>query len=188
LSTANLKYNTNTHTGPSFSLKIRLQRSLWNVVYYCFFRYSPRPFHEWRSFILRSFGAKVGKHVHIYPGVKIWAPWNLELNDECGVANGAILYSQNKIYLGYRSIISQGAHICTGSHDYTKKGHPLITSPIHIGRQSWIAAEAFIHPGVNIGEGAVIGARSVVTEDMPPWMVCTGHPCKPLKERVFNDR
>jgi putative colanic acid biosynthesis acetyltransferase WcaF len=182
-----MSINSDTYTGASFSLQNRIARVAWNIIYQVLFRFSPRPFHKWRAMILRIFGAKVGKGVHVYPGVKIWAPWNLELGDECGVADGAVLYSQGKISIGYRAIISQGAHICTGTHDYTKKGHPLITSPIYIGTQSWIAAEAFVHPGVTIGDGAVIGARSVVIKDMPAWMVCAGHPCTPIKERIITD-
>jgi putative colanic acid biosynthesis acetyltransferase WcaF len=127
--------------------------------------------------------------VHVYPGVRIWAPWNLVLERECGVASGTILYSQGLITIGERVVISQGAHLCAGTHDYTKPGFPLVTLPIVIGNHSWIAAEAFIHPGVTIGEGSVIGARSVVTRDMPSWMICVGNPCKPVKGRpVFpND-
>ncbi len=180
-------HNTNTHTGPSFSKKNRIGRLIWIVVSSIFFRLSPKPFHAWRSFLLRLFGAKVGKGVHVYPGVKIWAPWNITLDDGCGIANGAILYSQGKISIGKRAVISQGAHICAGTHDFTKAGFPLITKPINIGEQSWIAAEAFIHPGVTIGEGSVIGARSVVTKDMPAWMICTGHPCKPINQRVLSE-
>lgn len=182
-----MKHNTDTYTGASFSLKNRLKRLVWNVVYAVFFRLSPRPFHAWRAFLLRLFGAKIGKGVHIYPKVIIWAPWNLEAKDEAGVANGTDLYTQGKITLGYRSIVSQRSFVCSGTHDYTKKGHPLITAPIVIGDYAWVAAEAFIHPGVTIGEGAVIGARSVVTKDMPAWTVCGGFPCKPLKERKFVD-
>ncbi len=111
----------------------------------------------------------------------------LELGDECGIASGAELYSQGKITIGYRAIISQGTYVCTGTHDYTKRGHPLYTKPIVIGDKVWLAAYCFIHPGVTIGQGAVIGARSVVTKDMPAWMVCAGHPCKPLKERVMEN-
>jgi len=113
--------NTNTYNEPSFSLQNRLLRTFWNIVYVLFFKYSPRPFHFWRSFLLRSFNAKIGKGVHIYPKVIIWAPWNLEIADEVGVGNGAILYSQDKIKIGYRAIISQGTHVCTGTHDYEKK-------------------------------------------------------------------
>lgn len=180
-------HNQDTFVGPSFSLKNRLGRVAWGVINLLFFRYSPKPLHAWRSFILRCFGASVAKGVHVYPGVKIWAPWNLELKTECGIANGVTLYSQGKITIGYRSVISQNVYVCAGSHDYTQKGFPLITSPINIGDQAWVAAGAFIHPGVTIGNGCVIGACSVVTKDMPQWMVCAGHPCKPIKERILVD-
>ncbi|MEO6221318.1 MAG: WcaF family extracellular polysaccharide biosynthesis acetyltransferase [Ginsengibacter sp.] len=178
-----LMHNQDTFTGPSFSMRNRIGRVLWDATYIILFRFSPNPFHRWRSFLLRCFGAKIGSGVHVYPGVKIWAPWNIILDNECGIANGAILYSQDKIKIGTRSVISQGAHLCTGTHDYTQQGFPLITSPINIGDHVWVAAETFIHPGVTIGTGSVIGARSVVNKDMPSWMICTGHPCKPLKER-----
>lgn len=177
-------HNQNTHTGPSFSLKNRIARVIWNVVNLFFFKYSPKPLHSWRAFLLKLFGATVGKKVHVYPKVSIWAPWNLVLDDECGIANGVTLYSQGKIRIGKRTVISQGAHLVAGTHDYTDPGFPLITSPINIGAYVWIASEAFIHPGVTIGMGSVIGARSVVNKDLPEWMVCAGSPCKPIKERI----
>ncbi len=178
--------NTNTYTGPSFSLKNRIARVIWGVVQVSLFRLSPKPMHSWRSFLLRLFGATIGKGVHVYPGVKIWAPWNLDLGEECGIANGAILYSQGKITIGSRTVISQGSHLCAGTHDYNVPGFPLITKPINIGNNAWVAAEAFIHPGVSIADGCVIGARSVVVNNMPAWTVCGGHPCKPIKERTLS--
>ena len=178
--------NVDTHTGPSFSLRNRLGRIVWGLTSFLLFRFSPKPLYAWRSFLLRCFGAKVGHGVHVYPGVKIWAPWNLKLEDESGIASGVILYSQGKITIGKRTVVSQGAHLVTGTHDYSDVGFPLITKPIHIGDYAWIATEAFIHPGVTIGAGCVIGARSVVNRDMPAWMVCAGHPCKPLKARKMN--
>lgn len=180
-------HNQDTYTGPSFTLRNRIARVIWGITALLLFRYSPKPLHSWRSFLLRCFGAKVGNGVHVYPGVKIWAPWNLELDDECGIANGAILYSQGKITIGKRAVVSQGSHLCAGTHDYTLPGFPLITRPIFISDHAWVAAESFIHPGVTIGEGCVVGARSVVTKNMPAWMVCAGHPCKPLKERIINE-
>ncbi|WP_373056953.1 putative colanic acid biosynthesis acetyltransferase [Zunongwangia sp. H14] len=184
----NFSANTNedTFTGPSFSFQNRLKRLIWNLACFFLFRFTPNPFHAWRAFLLRLFGAKLGKRVHVYPGVKIWAPWNLELGDECGIANGVTLYSQGKIVIGKRAVISQGAHLVAGTHDYTKPGFPLYTRPINVGAHAWIAAEAFVHPGVKIGEGSVIGARAVVSRDMPTWMVCAGHPCVPVKERKLE--
>lgn len=176
-------HNQDTYRGPSFSLSNRIGRFIWDATALVLFKYSPKPFHAWRSFLLRCFGAKIGKNVHVYPKVKIWAPWNLDLADECGIANGAILYSQDKITIGKKAVISQGAHLCAGTHDYNSKGFILVTKPITIGDYAWVATEAFIHPGVKIGKGCVIGARSVVGKHMPEWMVCSGSPCIPIKKR-----
>jgi putative colanic acid biosynthesis acetyltransferase WcaF len=171
------------HTGPSFSRRNRLARAVWGVVSALLFRCSPRPWHAWRSFLLRCFGATVGDRCHIYPRVSIWAPWNLVCGDEVGVADGVTLYNQAPITLGFRCVISQGSHLCTGTHDYTSPRFELVAHPIHVGRQAWICAECFVHPGITIGNGAVVGARSVVTQDLPEWMVCAGHPCQVLKAR-----
>jgi putative colanic acid biosynthesis acetyltransferase WcaF len=105
------------------------------------------------------------------------------MDDYAAVANGALLYTQGKITIGKHAVISQGAHLCAGTHDYNLPNFPLYTKPIIVGEYAWVAAEAFIHPGITIGEGCVIGARAVVTKDMPSWMVCSGHPCKPIKPR-----
>ena len=132
--------NSDTFVGPSFSLKNRIYRILWSITFLLLFRYSPKPLHLWRCLVLRLFGAKIGKGVHVYPKVEIWAPWNLIIGDETGIANGVILYSQDKIVIGKRVVISQGSHLCTGTHNFKKKGFPLITKPITIGDQVWIAA------------------------------------------------
>ncbi|MCX7801130.1 MAG: WcaF family extracellular polysaccharide biosynthesis acetyltransferase [Fimbriimonadales bacterium] len=174
------------HTGPCFTLANRVRRALWGAAYLLLFRPSPRPCHAWRAFLLRLFGAKIGRGVHVYAKARVWAPWNLEIGDESGVADDAILYTMAPILLGRRVVVSQGAHLCAGTHDYEDPGFRLTASPIRVGDRAWIAAEAFVHPGVTIGEGAVIGARSVVTKDMPAWTVCAGHPCKPLKPRVLR--
>lgn len=173
-------------TEPSFSLNNRFARLLWKMSASIFFRYSPTPFFKWRAFLLRMFGAKVGKGTHVYPYVKIWAPWNLDLGDECGIANGVNLYCQAKIAVGRRTVISQGTNLVAGTHDYSLPGFPLITKPIHLGDHVWIAAEVFVHPGITIGTGSVVGARSVVIKNLPEWMVCTGHPCQPIKRRILK--
>lgn len=122
----------------------------------------------------------------MYAGVKVWAPWNLNVGEEAGIADGVILYTMAPIVIGRRAVISQGAHLCAGTHDYEDPGFRLYAEPITIGDDAWVCAEAFVHPGVTIGAGAVIGARSVVTKSMPDWMVCAGHPCRPLKPREMR--
>jgi len=173
-------------TGPSFTLRNRFARVIWNAVCLLAFRFSPRPLHAWRAWILRCFGARLGRNCHIYPGAKIWAPWNLKCGDEVGVADGVILYNQAPIRLANRVVISQGSHLCTGTHNHESERFELVAQPIVVGERAWICAEVFVHPGVTIGEGAVIGARAVVTRNMPKWMVCAGHPCEPIKPREMN--
>jgi putative colanic acid biosynthesis acetyltransferase WcaF len=178
--------NTDPFIGPCFKLKNRIARAIWNAAYFLFFRLSPRPLHPWRRMILRFFGAKIGKGCHIYPRAKIWAPWMLQCGDESGIADGVTIYNQALIRIGKRCVISQGSHLCTGSHDYDSPQFSLVAKPITIGNYAWVAAECFVHPSVTIGDGTIIGARSVVTRDMPSWTVCAGHPCKPVKPRKLR--
>ena len=179
---------TNAYTSPSFTLKNRLRRAVWNLFYVLLFRFSPRLFHSWRNFLLRTFGAKIGKGCHVYPRAKVWAPWNLIMEDYSCLADDVVCDSMDKVHIGKKVVVSQGTHIVTGSHDYTDPKFRLFTRPVAIGSHAWIAAEVFICPGVRIGEGAVVGARSVVTRDIPAWRVCAGDPCKPLKEREIKGK
>jgi putative colanic acid biosynthesis acetyltransferase WcaF len=169
---------------PSFTVLHRARRLAWNATYSIFFRLSPRPLHGWRVFLLRLFGAHLGEGCHIYPGVRIWAPWNLYLGKYVGVADGAILYSMDRIDIGDYAVISQGAHLCGGTHDYNSANFQLVTKPVFIGAHTWVCADVFIHPGVSIAEGVVVGARSVVNKSlMEPWTVCSGYPCEKVAVR-----
>lgn len=175
------------YTQASFSLSNRMQRILWKVSYLLLFRFTPRPFHAWRSTMLRLFGAQIGKDVHVYPQVDIWAPWNLKIGDKVGIANGVTLYSMDRIEIGNYCVISQGSHLCAGSHDYNSQNFQLFTKPIVVRDHAWICAEAFISLGVTIPEGAVVGARAVVTKTLEdPWAVYAGNPCKRIKARKNN--
>ena len=172
------------YRGPSFSLQHRLKRQLWNVVCALLFRTSPRPFHAWRALLLRAFGATLGTGCHVYPSVKVWAPWNLHLGNFVGVGDGARLYCMDKIEIGDYAVISQGAHLCGGTHDYNSANFQLVIKPIVIGAYAWICADAFIHAGVSISDGAVVGARAVVTRSLvEPWAVYSGNPCKQVNIR-----
>lgn len=178
--------NSKPLEGPSFTLANRLARLLWHFVWLLLFRPSPAPLHLWRRWLLRAFGATIGSGCHIYSDARIWAPWNLHMAAKACLGPRVICYSMAPIHLGERVVVSQGAHLCTGSHDYTSANFPLFAKPITIGADAWICTEAFLGPGVQIGEGAVIGARSVVTRDQPAWMVCAGNPAHPVKQRILD--
>lgn len=165
----------------------RLRRFAWELVWLFLFRTTPRwTLHGWRRSLLRAFGAKVGEGVRVAPSCKVWAPWNLEVGDYSALGDAVDCYSMNKITIGSKVAISQRAFLCAGSHDVATLLRPLITKPINIGDHVWIAAESFVHPGVTIGVGAVVGARSVVTRDLPEWSICVGHPCRPIKSRQVS--
>ena len=181
-----MSINSNTLVGPSFTLKNRLLRLFWSIISCIFFKHTPRPFHAWRALILRSFGAQLGQGCHIYPSVRIWAPWNLKMGNQSCLGDDCRVYNQAFITLGHQTIISQNVHLCTGTHAYETPGFPLKAYPINIGSHAWIAADSFIGPGVKIGESCIIGARSVVIKDLPAQFLCVGHPCTPKKPRILS--
>lgn len=156
---------------------------VWTLLY----RPSPRPAHIWRRCLLRAFGAKVGHGAHPYPGAKIWAPWNLEIGDDSSLADAVDCYCVDKIRIGNNVTVSQYSFLCTATHDYEDRCFKLVTAPIIIGDNAWICADVFIGPGVTIGVGSVIGARSTVFSDIGAWMVAAGSPAKPIKARVVRN-
>lgn len=172
----------------NLSIKNKLGRFVWNICYWFLFRPFPtRIFSEWRCILLRFFGAKIGNNNTIYKSAKIWAPWNLVIGNNSCISNGVNLYNPGEIIIGDNVVISERAFICTPSHNITDKNFPLITTQIKIKDNSWIAAEAFVGPGVTIGEGAVVGARAAVFKDVAPWSVVGGNPAVFLKKRVIKE-
>ena len=165
------------YTQPSFSLGNRFTRALWGFVWLLLFRPSPRSFHAWRSMLLRLFCAQLGEKVHVYPNVKIWLPSLLVIGNRVGIANGVTLYNMATIHIGDNCVVSQGAHLCTGSHDIDSANFQLITKPIILSANVWVCADTFIGPGVNIAEGCVLGARAVVVKSIThSWTVWAGNP------------
>jgi putative colanic acid biosynthesis acetyltransferase WcaF len=164
----------------------QLGRLIWGIVWALFYRPSPRPMHTWRCFLLRIFGAKLGKAVHPYPASWVWAPWNLEMGDHASLADGVDCYCVDRIRIGAHAVISQYTFLCGASHDYEQRDFPLYSKPITIGEGVWVAADVFVAPGVTIGDGAVVAARSTVTKDVEPWTVVAGTPAKVLKKREIR--
>lgn len=159
-------------------------RLVWGVAWALLFKPTPRwAMHGWRRGLLRLFGARIGQGCRIDPTCMIWAPWNLDLGDFVALGPNVDCYTMDKIVIGSKTTISQRAFLCTGSHDVASLRRPLITKPIKIGDHAWVAAEAMVMPGVSVGEGAVIGARALVTRDMPAWTICAGNPCQPKRRR-----
>jgi putative colanic acid biosynthesis acetyltransferase WcaF len=109
------------------------------------------------------------------------------MGDHACLSEGVDCYCVAKISIGAHSTVSQYSFLCTASHDYSKTSMPLVAAPINIGDRVWITADVFVGPGVTIGDGAVVTARSSVFSNLPPWVVARGNPAVPAKPRKFND-
>lgn len=165
-----------------WSTKAKIGRLLW-VMCNPLFRFSPRTFWGWRRILLRAFGAKVGADVHIYPTVRITIPWNLDIADGCAIGDRAILYALGPIRIGPRATVSQYAHLCAGTHDWRDPSMPLIKATIVVGADAWVCADAFIGPGVTIGDHAIVGARAVAVKNVEPSAIVAGNPARKIKTR-----
>jgi putative colanic acid biosynthesis acetyltransferase WcaF len=165
------------------SLANKLARLLWGIVWATLYRCSPRVCHAWRCLLLRIFGAKVGEGAHPCPSAKIWAPWNLTMEPHSCLADAVDCYCVAPITIGAYATVSQYSYLCSASHDFRDATMPLVAAPIVIEAYAWVAADVFVGPGVKIGEGSIVGARSTVVQDVPPWVVVAGSPVRQIGVR-----
>jgi putative colanic acid biosynthesis acetyltransferase WcaF len=157
---------------------------LWWLVQSTLFACSPQFMFGWRRWLLRFFGAKIGQGVLIRPSVKTTYPWKVSIGDFAWIGDDVVLYSLGEIEIGDHAVISQRTYLCAASHDYTQVDFPIYEQKICIGSQAWLATDVFVAPGVSVGIGAIVGARSSVFQDLPPMWVCIGTPAKPIKPRI----
>lgn len=167
----------------TFSLRNRLVRACFGTVWFIFARWTPPQMAVWRNLILRLFGARLDSTSRVYSSVRIWLPSNLILGTNSSIGPGAIIYNMAPIRIGARVVISQRAHLCAGTHAFRVSSFQLIAKPIQIGDGAWIATEAFVGPGVEIGRNAVLGARAVTTRSLDENTVYAGNPAKALGKR-----
>lgn len=156
---------------------------LWWLVQGTAFRFSPQVAYGFRRWLLRCFGAKVGRHVLVRPTATITYPWKVGLGDYCWIGDDVVLYSLGNISVGKHAVVSQRSYVCAGDHDYSAPDFRIRARDINIGDGVWVATDVFVGPGVTIKEGAVVGARSSVFRDLPAGFVCFGTPCKPKFRR-----
>lgn len=172
--------------GPSFSVGNRVARVIWRTAWLLLARFTPPPLHGWRRLVIRAFGGRVGANARVHASASIWLPANLELGDNVLIGPGVILYNQGRIAIGSNTVISQRAHICASSHDYRDPAFPLVFRPVSIGKHCWVAAEAFVGPGVEMGDYAVLGARGALFGNAEPAGVYSGNPAQLIKRREMQ--
>ena len=169
--------------GPTFALRDRLKRLAWTVSWTTLASWTPPRLQPLRRFLLELFGATIHPTAMVRGSARIWWPGNLSMGAHASLGPGAICYNVARIELDDFAIVSQRAHLCTGSHDIDDPDFPLVARPIRIGRHAWVASEAFVGPGVEIGDGAVLGARGVAARSLDAWTVYAGNPARPVRLR-----
>lgn len=168
---------------PGFRGRSGILVQLWWLVQWFLFRPSPQVLYGFRRFLLRLFGAQVGAHVLVRPTAWITYPWKLSIGNYSWIGDEVVLYSLGEIRIGAHTVVSQRSYLCAGTHDFTRLSFDISAPPIHIGDQVWIATDVFVAPGVTIGDGSVVGARSSVFHDLPAGMICMGSPAQPIRTR-----
>src|SRR5579872_2754208 len=162
--------------GPSFNLRHRLFRAIWNTTWLALAAWTPAPLHRWRILLLRIFGARVAWSAHVYPSVRVWYPPHLCMDRFSCLGPRVNCYAMAPIRIGAYTVVSQGAHLCAGTHDIHDPAFQITARPISIGDDVWLAAECFVGPGVTIGDGAILAARAVAFHDLAPGSIYLGNP------------
>ncbi|WEK05685.1 MAG: putative colanic acid biosynthesis acetyltransferase [Candidatus Devosia phytovorans] len=169
--------------GASFSLRHRLLRALWGVTWLLLARWTPPVARRWRIALLNLFGARVSSEANVYASVAVWYPPHLSMDGGATLGPGVQCYCMDRVHIGRGAVVSLRAFLCGGTHDVDDADFQLVTRPIHIGDHAWIAAEAFVGPGVTVGPGAVLGARGVATRELDAWTVYVGNPARAVRRR-----
>lgn len=175
--------NAKPRDGPTFTLRNRIRRSIWSLCWFMFARWTPRPFHLWRVFLIRAFGGRVDWSAHVYPSAMIWAPWNLTLDARSCLGPKVNCYNVAPIELRLEATVSQGTFLCTATRDFRSGDFAIVSKPILIGEEAWIGAECFVGPGVQVQDRVILGARCVLFVDAEQGGIFVGNPAHKIGMR-----
>ena len=176
----------NWQSAPGYRGRSALFVQLWWLVQATLFRASPQVLYGFRRWLLRCFGAQIGKGVVVRASAQITYPWKVTIGDHAWIGDDVVLYSFADINIGTSSVVSQRSYLCAGTHNFRSPAFEIVSLPITIEDEVWLATDVFVAPGVTVGRGTVVGARSSVFKDLPPMVVCTGSPAKPVGPRVIG--
>ena len=177
-----MSIESDRHVSP-YTTRQKMARVLWSMAQATLFRLSFHNCYGWRRFLLRRFGASIGRDCVIRRTVRVECPWNLVMGDNACLGDRVNAYCLGTVTIGRRASISQDAELCAGTHDFNHPSMPLHVRPIGIGDDAWVAAGAFVGPGVTVGDGAVLGARAVAMRDLKPWTIYSGNPAVEIRSR-----
>ena len=181
-----MRKKTALEGGAQFPLSNRLYRLTWIVTWFVLCRWTPRQLDFWRRWVLTLFGATMGERSDVRATARVWNPRNLIMEERTLIGPGVNCYNVAKVTVKRGAIVSQRTHLCTASHDVDNPAFPLVFRDIEVGENAWIAAEAFVGPGVSIGANAVLGARACAFRDIPIGEVHSGNPAQKIRDRKLG--
>jgi len=170
----------------TYGFQNKAARALWNLCWWFLFRPSPWFCHRWRRLLLGLFGAKLAPTARVSNSAIIWAPWNLVMDENAEIGSGVECYTVATIHIGAYATVSQYCYLCSGGRDVSSLDFRPTKAPITIADQAWLGADVFIGPGVSVGQGAVVGARSSVFSDLPAWTISSGNPAQVIQKRIIS--
>jgi putative colanic acid biosynthesis acetyltransferase WcaF len=182
MNTFTVHTQSSTYTSP-WTVKTRVRVLAWELCWKLFCGWTPKPFNAWRLVWLRLFGTTLLGVPFVHGRASIIRPWNLVLHDLACLGDGAVAYCLDRVELGVGCTIAQGAYVCTGTHDFNHPSTPLKTAPISVGAHAFVGLRAIVLPGVQVGEGSIVGAGAIVTKDTEPWAIYGGNPARRIGER-----
>lgn len=159
----------------------------WRICQATLFALSPQPMYGWRSFLLRVFGAQIGKGVKIRQSARVTYPWKVGIGDFSWVGDRAELYSLDDIRIGSHCCISQDCYLAASGHDYEDISFGYTPGKIVIEDEAWLASGVYVMPGTRVGRGAVAAARSVLTRDVEEAAIVAGIPARVIGKRKQGD-
>ncbi|MCL4222609.1 MAG: hypothetical protein KJZ65_14715 [Phycisphaerales bacterium] len=159
-----------------WTLKQNIARTVWMTLGRLAWFLLPK----FRSSLIRLFGGDVGKNCTFGGSVEVTIPWNVTIGDNVRVRHGAIIYSLGEITIGDNCVLDARSHLCAGTHDMSDPSFPLVKLPITIGDNCIIGIDAYIAPGVDIGDHCRVWPRASVYKSFPPGTSLRGNPAKPF--------
>lgn len=169
------------HPGRSYGF-----RALWLVVEALILLNPIVTPYSWKRWVLRRFGARIGARVLIKPNVHVKYPWHLEVGDNAWIGERAWIDNFVEVRIGANAVVSQGAYLCTGNHDWSDPGMGLLVQPITVEDGAWIGAFARIAPGVTLGREAIVTLGSVLLADAEPGGIYSGNPASLVGTRIIR--
>ena len=163
-----------------------VKRLLWYFVNIWFIKCNWLPLRQPRIWLLRLFGAKVGKMVFIKPGVNIKYPWYLEIDDYAWIGENVWIDNLVKVHIGKKACVSQNAYLMGGNHNYKKATFDLMVGEIDIQEGAWVGANSTVCPGVTMKPYSILSVGSVASKDLDAYGIYRGNPAEKVRERLIE--